>query len=143
MLGEVIIPNGPLIPHGMINYRRYLVRANVTPGIPQAKIAAKLGKKYNLCEVISNNVEINGKATQIQNGSLECYIEFTTQEEALNMAKEIEVEGVLVKLWHKGYYECDICKLKGHTAEYHEKVAKAMERNKKRRDKRNKRCKNN
>ena len=143
MLGEVIIPNGPLIPHGMINYRRYLVRANVTPGIPQARIAEKLGRRYKLCEVIANNVEIDGKAAQIQKGSLECYIEFNNQDEALNMAKEIEVDGALVKLWHKGYYECDTCKLKGHTAEYHEMAMKAMERNKKRREKRNKRCRNN
>ena len=34
MHGELIIPTGPVEPHGMINYKRYLVRAAITPGIP-------------------------------------------------------------------------------------------------------------
>ena len=63
-------------------------------------------------------------------------MEFPTCAEAVNMQKEIEVDGVAVRLWHKGHYECSICKEKGHTKEYHDKVMKAKENNMKRRTKR-------
>ena len=65
----------------------------------------------------------------IQKGGMECYIEFDNQEDALAVPREIEVEGALVKLSHKGNYKCTICKLRGHTKEYHATVVKHMERN--------------
>ena len=105
-IGEVIIPTGPLVPHGMINYKRYLARASIAPGLQPARIAQKIGEKYKLCEVISHNIQVDGVAIPILKGSLECYLEFDSQNEALNMAKEIEVDGIPVKIWHKGYYEC-------------------------------------
>ena len=58
---------------------------------------------------------------------------------AVAMPKEIEVDGVPVRLWHKGWYECSICKMKGHTKDFHDKIAKAMHNNEKRRAKRNRR----
>ena len=32
--GELIIPCGPLVPQGLINYKRYQVKVMMTPGIP-------------------------------------------------------------------------------------------------------------
>ena len=46
--------------------------------------------------------------------------------------REIVVDGVPVKLWHKGYYECSICNEKGHTKDFHKQVRKAKENNVKR-----------
>ena len=55
--GHVIIPVGPMVPQGAINYKRYFVKTAVTPGIPQAYIAAELGRRYKLREVEVPNMK--------------------------------------------------------------------------------------
>ena len=106
LLGEVVIPTGPLVPQGTINYKRYQVRAKLTPGIPQACIVNELSKRYRLREVEVPTYTRNGKQVPIQFGNIECYIEFNSCEEALNVPNQIEVEGILVDLYHKGRYKC-------------------------------------
>ena len=98
MLGELILPTGPLVPHGIINYKRYLVRAAITPGIPQAYITKKLSQRYKLREVEVPTYMRNGEAKPIQHGGIECYIEFDSLEAALKMPGYIEVDGVEVRL---------------------------------------------
>ena len=34
ILGPLVLPCGPLVPHGIINFKRYLVRAKITQGVP-------------------------------------------------------------------------------------------------------------
>ena len=98
MLGDLIIPTGPLVPHGVINYKRYLVRAAIAPGIPQAYITKKLSQRYKLREVEVQTLTRNGEAKPIQHGGTECYIEFDSLEAALKMPGYIEVDGVEVRL---------------------------------------------
>ena len=123
----------------MINYKRYLVKITMTPGVPQWRILEELYKNFQVRETEVNSLKIGETDLPIQYGGLVCYIEFPSTEEAINMPKEITVDGVPVRLWHKGHYECSICNMKGHTNGYHDQVMKAKERNEKRRAKRNKR----
>ena len=55
------------------------------------------------------------------------------------MLNEIEVEGAMVKLRHKGLHNRKKCCLKGNATDWHEKFTAALKRNEKRREKRNKR----
>ena len=32
--GEIIIFCGPVVPHGLINFKRYMVKVSMTPGVP-------------------------------------------------------------------------------------------------------------
>ena len=137
--GELIIPCGPLVPHGMINFKRYLVRVAMTPGVPQWRILEKLNQHFTVKETEVNSLKIGGKDLPIQHGGMTCYLEFPSCQDAVEMPKEIEVDGIPVRLWHKGYYNCSICKMKGHTKEYHDQVMKAMKNNEKRRAKREQR----
>ena len=84
----------------------------------------------------------NGEAQPIQYGGLECYFEFNSLDEALNMPGHIVVEGVQVRLKHKGQYYCKQCGMRGHTEPYHEKTMKNLARNEKRHAKRQKRKQN-
>ena len=89
----------------------------MTPGVPQWRILEELHKVYDVRETEVNSLKIGKTDMPIQQGGLVCYIEFRTRQAALDMPREIVVDGVPVKLWHKGYYECSRCKMKGHTAE--------------------------
>ena len=137
--GELIIPCGPVVPHGVINYKRYLVRVAMTPGVPQWRILEELHKIFKVRETEVNTLKIGETDVPVQKGGMVCYLEFPTCSAAIDMQKEIEVDGVPVKLWHKGYYECSICNEKGHTKDYHEQVMKAKANNVKRRAARNRR----
>ena len=81
----------------------------------------------------------NGEAKPIQHGGIECDIEFDSLDEALSMPGFIEVEGVQVRLKHKGQYLCKRCQRRGHTEAYHDKTMKILARNEKRHAKRQKR----
>ena len=120
------------------------MRAAQTPGIPQACITNALSKRYNLKEVEVPTYMQNAEAKPIQHGGLECYIEFDSLEAALAMPGHIEVEGVLVRLHHKGRYLCKRsgCGLRGHTEPFHDKAMKILARNEKRHAKRQKRKSN-
>ena len=61
-------------------------------------------------------------------GGFTVYAEFPTIDEALNFPLEIEVDGDLVKLFHRGRFECEICHEKGHSADYHEQIVTAKKR---------------
>ena len=111
----------------------------MTPGIPQWRILEELHAKFKVKETEVNSLKLGGNDVQIQQGGLICYIEFSNRQAALNMPREIVVDGVPVKLWHKGYYECSTCKMKGHTEEFHDRVMKAKENNANRRTLRNSR----
>ena len=60
ILGDLVIPTGPLVPHGTINYQRYQVRAQLAPGIPQACIVNELSNRYKLREVEVPTYQRNG-----------------------------------------------------------------------------------
>ena len=90
-------------------------------------------KAFTVKETEIPSLKIAEKDLPIQYGGMICYLEFKTCLEAVSMPKEIEVDGVPVRLWHKGCYECSICQTKGHAKELHDTVMKAKENNRKRR----------
>ena len=142
MLGELVLPCGPLIPHGVINHKRYLVRAKITPGVPQYRIAEELAhycKKVREVEMPNMVLGQSGHSVPVQQGSMECYLEFDTTEDALNLTCAIKVDGYSVQLRHKGLYECKKCKEKGHTEKFHDVCEKQKKKNAKRHEKRSKR----
>ena len=74
--GELIIPCGPAVPHGVINYKRYLVRVAMTPGIPQWRILEELHKIFKVRETEVNTLKIGETDVPVQQGGMVCYIEF-------------------------------------------------------------------
>lgn len=107
ILGDLVIPCGPLVPHGVINYKRYLVRARMTPGVPNSRIGEELAlrcKKMREIEVPNLVIEPQGLGIPIQYGSIECYMEFNSKDEALELGSSIKVDGYPVQLRHKGLY---------------------------------------
>lgn len=59
--GELIIPCGPMVPHGLINFKRYLVRVAMTPGIPLYRILEELQKAYKIKETEIPSLKIGEK----------------------------------------------------------------------------------
>ena len=127
MLGDLIIPCGPLVPHGVINHKRYFVRAKITPGVPLSRIGEELAKrckKMREIEVPNLTIEPQDLSVRVQYGCLECYMEFNSQQEALDLPRSIEVDGYTVQLRHKGLYDCKTCGLRGHSDKFHDVYAK-------------------
>ena len=60
----------------MINYKRYLVRVAMTPGIPQWRILEELHKIFKVRETEVNTLKIGETDVPVQQGGMVCYIEF-------------------------------------------------------------------
>jgi hypothetical protein len=53
---RMIIPTSPLIPQGLINHRRYLVRARFQMGVtPMSIVQALVAQHYKIVEVEMDN----------------------------------------------------------------------------------------
>jgi len=123
---------GPLVSEGLINYRNFqIICRNPPPGLPKASIAEYLNN--NCVKLIEMQIEHLEKRADdpylTAKGALTAYVRFSSLEEALNFPTEHEIEGYLVKLWHRGLLKCDTCGEQGHRADRHDQFTKAKERN--------------
>ena len=120
---------GPLVSQGIINSRRYEISCRYPPrGIPIDHILDTLRSIAKVKEVVLGNVKVGNRSVPVSKGGFTVYAEFPTTDEALNFPLEIEVDGDLVKLFHRGRFECDTCGEKGHSADYHDQIVTAKKR---------------
>lgn len=128
------IPAGPVISQGLINYHNYELHCRYPPpGMSKHVIADyldQIGVKVLELE-LNNGIDGSGRA-YMRNG-LQIYARFGSLEEALNFPMNHEIEGHIMKLWHKGMFICEICGNKGHTAEKHEWYMAIVERDREKR----------
>jgi len=59
--GELIIPCGPLVPHGLINHKRYFVRVAISPGTPIIRILEEMQKTFVVKETEIPSLKIGEK----------------------------------------------------------------------------------
>ena len=78
--------------------------------------------------MVLDNVSQRGTCIPVAQGGFKAYVEFASVDEALNFPLELEVDGETARLWHRGKFECETCKEKGHTADHHEKHMSGKER---------------
>ena len=112
-----------MVEQGTIIYQRYEIGCRYPPkGIPVENVVAALSKLCKVKEVVLNNIRHGKDSIPVSKGGFTAYVAFRSVDEALSFPTEIEVEGETAKLWHRGKYECETCKEKGHTQDYHEKL---------------------
>ena len=125
----LLLSCGPLISQGCINISRYEVSCRFPPrGITIESIIKQLKESAKVKEIILGNVKVGSLSAPISQNGFTAYIEFDTVEAALNFPTEMEVDGEIVKLWHRGRFECATCKEKGHSEDYHDDLMKARKR---------------
>jgi hypothetical protein len=61
-----------------------------------------ISRGYILHEVRYGNIYREREAFNIQEDGFEAYLEFSLLHEALAMDDELEIDGHVVRLWHKG-----------------------------------------
>ena len=79
---------------------------------------------YNIREVVIGHY----KSTNINKNGFTAYLDFATLEEALNMKHTYDLDGVEVRLWHKGIQTCAICSKRGHRAFGHDAWLEAIDK---------------
>jgi len=128
------IPCGPLVPHGLLNCKRYEIACRTSPiGAPINLIVAALNAETKVHEVIVGNSQVDNHSIPIGQNGFKVYAEFPTLEAALDFPRSIKVEGVKIQLWHRGAWKCKQCGKKGHTDSHCAKMSKAIKQNKRRR----------
>mgnify|MGYP002810865519 CR=1 FL=1 len=82
----MIIPTSPLVPQGLINHRRGLVKARFQMGVvPMMIIQAIAAKGYTIVEVeVYNPIRADQRIPKAQRG-LKMYLDFLTADTAVNM----------------------------------------------------------
>ena len=78
--------------------------------------------------MVLDNVSQRGTSIPVAQGGFKAYVEFASVDEALIFPLELEVDGETARLWHRGKFECETCKEKGHTADHHDKLMEQRER---------------
>ena len=112
---------GPLVSQGLINHRRYEISCRFPPrGIPIDRIIDELRARVKVKEIILGNVKVGSKSISVSKNGFTAYVEFPTVQDALNFPLEMEVEGDITKLFHRGRFTCTECGEKGHSVDYHE-----------------------
>ena len=120
---------GPLVEQGTINCKRYEIGCRFPPrGIPLDEIISTLSAMCKVKEVVLGNVCFDGQSVPVSHNGFTAYVAFGTAAEATQFPTELQVHDETVRLWHRGKYECETCKEKGHTAEYHDKLMKVREK---------------
>ena len=120
---------GPLISQGLINYKRYEISCRFPPrGVPIDLILTAIKEICDVKEIILGNVKVGNRSVPVSKNGFTAYAHFHSAKEALNFPTEITVEGDIVKLYHRGRYECTECGEKGHSVDYHEQHVVAQKR---------------
>ena len=73
-------------------------------------------------EIVLGNISQGAISIPVSKGGFTAYVAFNSVAEALDFPLKITVDGEEAQLWHRGKFECETCKEKGHTADYHEKL---------------------
>ena len=97
-------------------------------GIPIDHIIDTLRAQTKVKEVVLGNVKIANRSIPVSKGGFTLYAEFKTLQEALDFPIEIEVDGDLVRLFHRGRFTCETCGEKGHSQDYHEQHVMSRKR---------------
>ncbi|CAG9330119.1 unnamed protein product [Blepharisma stoltei] len=125
---NIVIPVGPVVEKGIINYARYRIGFTFPVGIPIEKVVEVASTRCRVVEVIVDNaLNCGGDRYSVHFSPHSRYIiygEFGNVEEALDMPDELFIDGKRVILRHPGSLFCKICKQPGHNEEGHKKVVK-------------------
>ena len=78
--------------------------------------------------MVLGNVKVADRSIPVSKGGFTVFAEFATADEALDFPLEIEVDGDMARLFHRGRFTCDTCGKKGHSADYHEQHVIARKR---------------
>ena len=106
---------GPLVSQGLINHRRYEISCRFPQrGIPIDRIIDELRTRIKVKEIILGNVKVGNRSIPVSKNGFTAYVEFPTVQDALNFPLELEVEGDITKLFHRGRFTCTECGEKGH-----------------------------
>ena len=80
------IPCAPLVPDGTVNYKSYLVRTRMVPGVGQDQmVQCLIAEGYRIRDIQMDNVENGAKSYDIQIGGFTAWLEFGSIEEAFGM----------------------------------------------------------
>ena len=104
-----MIPVGPVVLDGDINFRRYLVKFHGSPGVNPADVSRLLiAQGFVIHEIRYGNFDRPHRAFSIAENGFEAYLEFENEHQAINMRDSFELDGHQVFLWHLGRRKCAI-----------------------------------
>jgi hypothetical protein len=124
-----VIPTAPVIEQGVINCRRYLVKARSQPGISHLQVVQLLqAEGYRVVHTELEAHASQASRTAISTNGLVAYLDFRTADEALNMRDTYRLDSHEVRIWHKGRLQCSSCNERGHKADRHQEIENQQSR---------------
>ncbi|CAG9333692.1 unnamed protein product [Blepharisma stoltei] len=121
-----MVPLGPALKEGEINYVSYRVQVVVPTGIAVEEIIQELNKVGKVVEVaVDDVISSEGKSYNAHfstNSRYAFYLEFETLEKALDLTDEIIIRNRKVWLNHTATLFCATCGEIGHNEKGHAKL---------------------